>query len=383
MIHGHIRERIEDAEQRLSPLAAKSRYTRGRERTEEESAMRTAFQRDRDRIIHAKAFRRLKHKTQVFLAAGDHYSTRLSHTLEVSQIARSIARGLNVNEDLVEAASLGHDLGHTPFGHAGESVLDRLFPGGFRHSEHSLRVVTLLERDGMGLNLTWEVRDGIAHHSKEREGIQLTGRGFAHTVEGHIVRLSDTIAYINHDLADAVRARILAEGEVPRACAEVLGTRHSQRIDTLVKDVIDSSWEAVRAEETSVGQTAEAYTVAQAAVAEAANEGRPLVGMSSRVLAATDELRDFLFRRVYTESPAKAEEGKVKALLSALYGHFVAHSEQMPEEFRRNPHGESAEQLACDYLAGMTDNYATQVFADLYLPSDLFRVGLPGGPPVD
>ncbi len=379
-----IRERIEDAERRLSPLAAKSRFTRGREREEEESPMRTAFQRDRDRIVHCKAFRRLKYKTQVFIAAGgDHYSTRLTHTLEVAQIARSIARALNLNEDLAEAISLAHDLGHTPFGHAGEMLLDRLYPGGFHHSEQSLRVVTLLEHDGEGLNLTWEVRDGLLHHSKERRGIEVVGRGFAHTIEGQIVRLSDTIAYLNHDLGDAVRAGILAEGELPPLCAKTLGTRHAMRIDTMVRDVIEHSWEAVRADEDSLNQSREEYASALAEVGQLADAGRPLVGMSERTLEATNELREFLFQRVYTESPAKAEEGKVQALLSQLYAHFVARPEDMPEEFRRNPRGEPIERLVCDYLAGMTDRYATEVFADLYLPRDRLRQGLPASPPAD
>lgn len=383
MIKGHIRERIEEAEQRFSPLAAKSRYSRGRERPEDPSPMRTAFQRDRDRVIHCKSFRRLKHKTQVFFAAGDHYSTRLSHTLEVAQIARSIARALNLNEDLAEAISLGHDLGHTPFGHAGEALLNRIIPGGFHHSEQSLRVVTLLERDGAGLNLTWEVRDGIPRHSKQRSGIEAAGRGFAHTVEGQVVRLSDTIAYLNHDLGDAFRAGILVESDLPPSCGAVLGTRHSRRIDTMVRDVVEHSWQDVRAEETSAGQTWADYAAEMTRLGEMADEGQALVGMGERVLAATNELREFLFRHVYTDSPAKAEEGKVQALIERLYDHFVAHPEQMPEEFRRNPHGEPIERLVCDYLAGMTDRYATEVFTELYLPRDRLRLGLPGGPPVD
>lgn len=346
--------------------------------------MRTAFQRDRDRIVHCKAFRRLKYKTQVFLAAaGDHYSTRLTHTFEVAQIARSIARALNLNEDLAEAISLAHDLGHTPFGHAGEMLLDRIFPGGFHHSEQSLRVVTLLEHDGEGLNLTWEVRDGILHHSKERRAIEAAGRGFASTVEGQVVRLSDTIAYLNHDLGDAVRAGILAEGELPRLTARLLGTRHSQRIDTMVRDVIDHSWDAVRAAENSETQTRRQYEETMAETARLADEGRPLVGMSERILEATNELREFLFQRVYTESPAKAEEGKVQSLLEQLYAHFLAKPGEMPEEFRRNPRNEPIERLVCDYLAGMTDRYATEVFADLFLPRERLRLGLPDGPPAD
>jgi len=383
VIHDQIRKRIEEAELRLSPLAAKSRYTRGRERAEEESPMRSAFQRDRDRIVHCKAFRRLKYKTQVFITgAGDHYSTRLTHTMEVSQIARSIARALNLNEDLTEAISLGHDLGHTPFGHAGEEVLDQIFPGGFHHSEQSLRVVTLLEHDGEGLNLTWEVRDGIALHSKERRAIEVAGRGFAHTIEGQIVRLADTIAYLNHDLGDAVRAGILAEGELPPLAASTLGTRHAQRINTMVCDVIDHSWDRVRAGESSEGQVA-AYEAEMARVAALADEGQALVGMSERVLAATNELREFLFRRVYTKSPAKADEGKAQALLARLYEHFCAKPTDMPEEFRGNPRGEPTERLVCDYLAGMTDRYATAVFEEIYVPRDRLALGLVEGPPAD
>lgn len=384
MIHNHIRERIEETEFRLSPLAAKSRYTRGRERAEEESPMRTVFQRDRDRIIHTRAFRRLKYKTQVFLAwAGDHYSTRLTHTMEVAQIARSLARALNLNEDLTEAICLAHDLGHTPFGHAGEEVLDKLFGEGFHHSEQSLRVVDLLEHDGEGLNLTHEVRDGIAHHSKERRGIEVAGRGFAHTVEGQIARLADSIAYLNHDLGDAVRAGILSEGEVPPLCAATLGTRHARRVDTMVCDAIDYSWDMVRAGEASESQTRQDYDQSLAEVAGGAEEGRPLVGLSPRVLEATNALRAFLFERVYRESPAKPEEKKVQGLMERLYHHFCARPLDMPVEFRRNPRGEAPERLVCDYLAGMTDIYAVQVFQDLYLPRERPGYGLSEGPPAD
>lgn len=346
--------------------------------------MRTAFQRDRDRVIHCKAFRRLKYKTQVFLAPpSDHYTTRLTHTLEVSQIGRTIARALNLNEDLVEAASLAHDLGHTPFGHAGEDLLDKLYPGGFRHSAHSLRVVTLLEHDGEGLNLTWEVRDAILLHSKVRRGLEEAGHGFSHTLEGQIVRLSDSIAYLNHDLADAVRAGILEESEVPEVGRKVLGTRHSQRINTMVSDIVNYSWQAVRAAENSLGQSADEYKGLMEEVAEAADAGKPMIRMSPRVLEATNQLREFLFQRVYTHSPAKAEEGKVKALLERLYKHFLAHPEQMPEEFRRNPRHEPTERLVCDYVAGMTDRYAIRVFEELFIPRDRAFFGLPGGPPVD
>ncbi|MCL4465845.1 MAG: deoxyguanosinetriphosphate triphosphohydrolase [Chloroflexi bacterium] len=384
MIHSHIRERIEEGEFTLSPLAAKSRYARGRARPEDESPMRSAFQRDRDRIVHCKAFRRLKYKTQVFLAwAGDHYSTRLTHTMEVAQVGRSLARALNLNEDLVEAISLAHDLGHTPFGHAGEEVLDRLFSEGFHHSEQSLRVVDLLEHEGEGLNLTAEVLDGVLHHSKVRSGIELAGRGFAHTVEGQVARLADSIAYLNHDLGDAVRAGVLREEEVPAVCRATLGTRHSQRINTMVCDAIDHSWEAVRAAEQSAGQSRQECADLLAAVGEAAQDGRALVAMGPRVLEATNALREFLFVRVYRDSPAKAEEKKVQALMERLYQHFCARPQAMPEEFRRNPRGETPERLVCDYLAGMTDMYAVRVFQDLYLPRAQPGYGFAEGPPVD
>ncbi|MDA8219557.1 MAG: deoxyguanosinetriphosphate triphosphohydrolase [Dehalococcoidales bacterium] len=384
MQHSHIRKRIEESEHRLSPLAAKSSYTRGRLRPEPESPMRTAYQRDRDRVIHCKSFRRLKFKTQVFLApVGDHITTRLSHTMEVAQIARSIARALNLNEDLAEAISLAHDLGHTPFGHAGEDVLNRIYPEGFHHSEQSLRVVDFLEHDGEGFNLTHEVRDGILHHSKERRAIEAAGRGLAHTIEGQIVRLADTIAYVNHDLGDAIRAGILTLDEVPSRCLQVLGIRHSQRIDTMVCDVVDYSWDQVRAGEDSAGQGADAHARAMEEIARLADEGQALVGMSGEVLGATNELREFLFQRVYTDSPAKTEEKRVQAMLAQLYKHFCEEPAQMPEEFRRNPRGEPTERLVCDYLAGMTDRYARQVFEDIYLPRYKSRPGLPGGPPFE
>ncbi|HLB28857.1 MAG TPA: deoxyguanosinetriphosphate triphosphohydrolase, partial [Dehalococcoidia bacterium] len=240
-----VRRRLEERERYLSPFAARSYESRGRERPEEPSPVRTAFQRDRDRIIHSKAFRRLKHKTQVFIAPlGDHFVTRLTHTLEVAQIARTIARALNLNEDLTEAVALGHDIGHPPFGHAGEEALAELLPGGFRHAQQSLRVVERLEKGGQGLNLTWEVRDGILYSSKAREDILAEGEGLPATLEGEAVRLADAVAYVNHDVADAVRAGILAEEELPQDVQDVLGTGHSQRINAMVCDIIEASWEA-------------------------------------------------------------------------------------------------------------------------------------------
>ena len=241
----NIRQMIEEREESLSPHAVKSRLSRGRVRNEEPSPVRTAFQRDRDRIIHCKSFRRLKHKTQVFIAPlGDHYVTRLTHTLEVSQIARTIARALNLNEDLTEAIALGHDLGHTPFGHTGEDVLNELYEPGFRHNEQSLRIVDILENDGRGLNLTWEVRDGILNHSKTGvENILGEGWGEVNTLEGEIVKIADTVAYINHDIGDAIRAGIITERDLPIAAIRVLGLLHSQRINTMVCDIIENSWE--------------------------------------------------------------------------------------------------------------------------------------------
>ena len=270
-----VRLRLEERERSLSPYAAKSYETRGRELPEAESPVRTAFQRDRDRIVHCKAFRRLKHKTQVFIAPiGDHFVTRLTHTLEVAQIARTITRGLNLNEDLAEAAALAHDIGHPPFGHAGEQALADVVPGGFRHAEQSLRVVEKLEH----LNLTWEVRDGIVNSSKVREDILAEAWGTPETLEGQIVKISDAVAYINHDIADAIRAGLITEEDLPREVSETLGNRHSQRINTLVCDIIAHSWWAT-------------------------GEGEPpadrRIGMSERVWAAANVLREFMFQRVY------------------------------------------------------------------------------------
>jgi len=277
----------EEREESLSLHAVKSRLSRGRERPEPLDAVRTAFQRDRDRIIHSKSFRRLKHKTQVFIAPlGDHYVTRLTHTLEVSQIARTISRALNLNEDLTEAIALGHDLGHTPFGHVGEDILDELYHGGFRHNEQSLRVVDLLEKDGHGLNLTWEVRDGIVNHSKSGVAVLGDDWGEVNTLEGEVVKISDMVAYINHDIGDAIRAEILTERDLPLEAVRVLGLSHSQRINTLVSDIIQSSWDV---------RTCDIIIE------------RPAIKMSPQVLAAADILRDFLFERVYNPRSAGEE----------------------------------------------------------------------------
>jgi dGTPase len=317
-----IREQVEAEEyRRLSPYAQKAAETRGRRRPEEPCSIRTEFQRDRDRIIHSKAFRRLKDKTQVFLAPeGDHFRTRLTHTLEVAQIARTIARALRLNEDLTEAIALGHDLGHTPFGHAGEDVLNELHPGGFRHYEQSLRVVDLLE-GGRGLNLTEEVRDGIANH---------TAAGHPLTLEARVVHLSDRIAYVNHDIDDALRGGVIHQDDLPAREIEVLGRTHSARIDRLVRDVIESS------------------------------RDRPEIRMSDKVWAALDGLRDFLFERVYVGSAAKREEEKAKGVVRALYLHYL--QEGLPDGGSRDP------EAVRDYVAGMTDRFAMAQYRRLFLP---------------
>lgn len=338
----NIRRFTEEKEESLSPCAVKSKDSRGRERTEEPDPIRTAFQRDRDRIIHCKSFRRLKHKTQVFIApAGDHYVTRLTHTLEVSQIARTIARALNLNEDLTEAISLGHDLGHTPFGHLGEDTLNELFKEGFRHNEQSLRIVELLEKDGKGLNLTWEVRDGIVNHSKSTKAILGDKWGKVGTAEGEIVKISDMVAYINHDIGDAIRAGILKENDLPLEAIRVLGNSHSIRINTMVSDIVINSWEA---------RTCDTIK-------------KSLIKMSPRVLSAANILRDFLFEKVYTPSGKSAEAVKAKKTVRFLWKYFNRHPDQLPPEVRL--HADTTERGAADYIAGMTDQYATGLAKDL------------------
>ncbi len=335
-----IRQLSEEREESLSPYAVKSRFSRGRLRDEEPCPIRTAFQRDRDRIIHSKAFRRLKHKTQVFIAPlGDHYVTRLTHTLEVSQIGRTIARALNLNEDLTEAIALGHDLGHTPFGHVGEDVLNELCTHGFRHNEQSLRVVDLLEKDGRGLNLTLEVRDGILNHSKSGSEVLGEGWGETDTLEGEIVKMADIIAYINHDIGDAIRAGIITERALPLDAVKVLGISHSQRINTMVSDIIDSSWAA-----SGYGKI----------VIE-----NPKITMSPGILDATNVLRDFLFARVYHMKAAEEESEKARGVVSRLYHYFTKHEEGLPPEYLA--YSDSTERRVADYIAGMTDQYAQRV----------------------
>ncbi|TAK25586.1 MAG: deoxyguanosinetriphosphate triphosphohydrolase [Chloroflexota bacterium] len=363
------RLRAERRELLLSPLAAKAQFSRGRARAEEPCPIRTDFQRDRDRIVHSKAFRRLKHKTQVFIAPlGDHYVTRLTHTIELAQIARVIARGLNLNEDLTEAIALAHDLGHPPFGHAGEDALDKIAPGGFRHNHQSLRVVDLLEKDGQGLNLMWETRESIPKHSKPRESVTGTGWGIASTLEGQVCKIADAVAYLNHDIGDAVRAGILRESDLPSVAIDVLGRRHSARVDTLVRDIIAASWTVCRSDEECIDQTRPAYESLRAEMDCAAESGRVTVRMTERVRDAVDVLRDFMFSNVYINSDAKEDVGRATEMLRLLFEHFRAHPADMPAEFAANPRGEPIERVVLDYIAGMTDRYALNVFQRIYFP---------------
>jgi dGTPase len=335
-----IREELEARERQfLAPQAARSAETRGRLRPGAEDDMRPAFQRDRDRIIHCKAFRRLKHKTQVFFSpAGDHYRTRLTHTLEVSQIARTIAKALHLNEDLTEAVGLGHDLGHTPFGHWGERVLDELVPGGFAHTAQSLRVVDVLERDGQGLNLTWEVRNGIARHSKGKSGAPTGGDDQARTLEGQSIRVSDLIAYVNHDTDDAIRAGLLVASDLPQAAVSLLGPSPSARIGRMVKDVVLTTKAA----------------------------GLDEIRMSDETLAATLELRAFLFRTVYENEASTVEFRKAADILGGLWEKV----RERPREFldRATVDREGIDAAARDFLAGMTDRFAVGLFEQLFIP---------------
>ncbi len=337
------RERLE--EEILSPRAAKSAQSRGRERPEPPCSIRTAFQRDRDRIIHSKAFRRLSHKTQVFIAPeADHYRTRLTHTLEVAQIARTIARALDLNEDLTEAIALGHDLGHTPFGHAGEYALDAVYrefdpTARFHHAEQSLRVVEALEKEGQGLNLTWEVRDGIRNHSKGMDDFPRPPKSGPHTLEGWVVVYADRIAYVNHDLDDAMRAGLIEPDSLPEECMKALGRSHGERITTMVTDLVAHSREG------------------------------PYLSQSEEIQRATNELKDFLFARVYHREARDDEGERVARTITMLFRFYMEHPDKVPggEEAAAR----SREHLAravCDYLAGMTDRYAVQQFQRNFLP---------------
>jgi dGTPase len=321
------------------PRAARSAETRGRDREEAEDDIRPSYQRDRDRIIHCKAFRRLKHKTQVFLAPeGDHYRTRLTHVLEVTQIARTIAKSLRLNEVLTEAIGLGHDLGHSAFGHAGEAALNKLVKGGFDHYRQSVRVVEVLENDGRGLNLTIEVRDGILKHSKGEKGELLRRRpkSRALTLEGDIVRISDIIAYVNHDIDDGIRAGVLTEDDIPKGIRDALGNKGGDRIDRMVRDVIDSTL---------------ACDYEQ-------------ISMSAEVLGALEELRTYMFQNMYLTPTVRGEFVKAQRTLTALFEHVIAH----PDEFLDMSRDEPVERLAIDFIAGMTDRYAINLYERLFVP---------------
>ena len=354
---GFVRERQEQWEaERLSPLASLSAQTQGRAVPEPLDHLRTEFQRDRDRVIHTNAFRRLKHKTQVFVAPiGDHFVTRLTHTLEVTQIARTIARSLRLNEDLAEAAALGHDVGHTPFGHIGEQVLDALYPTGFRHNEQSLRTVDVLEKDGAGLNLTHETRQAILHHSKPRGDFLNAEELDKLTLEAQVVRVSDAVAYLAHDIGDAIRAGVLGESDLPADAREVLGTRHSQRLDSMVNDVVSASWACA-------GYDADAKTEGQL----------PRLTMSPQVNAVVTDLREFMFDNVYMPAGQGPEGQNARIIVEFLYGFFLKNPGEVPERyFERN---DPIEKVALDYIAGMTDQFALHTAEGLRpgIASDVF-----------
>ncbi len=328
------REDLEKREYMLAPGAARSAESKGRETYEEPCRFRTEFQRDRDRIIHSKAFRRLMHKTQVFLSPeGDHYRTRLTHTLEVSQVARTIARTLGLNEDLTEAIAMGHDLGHTPFGHNGEMILNQIHPGGFHHNEQSLRVVEVLEStpSRRGMNLTFEVKDGILNH---------TGSLPAATLEGQVVKISDRIAYINHDIDDAVRSGVITQADLPKEAIELFGAGHRERIDHMVSNVVENS------------------------------DGKDFVGMDEENAAMLQDLRSFMFENVYRSQKVKKEEdlAKVEVVISSLYDYFLKNPEKLPEDHKRIYREEGAHMACKDYIAGMTDRYALNLYSDLFVP---------------
>ncbi len=335
-----VREKIEEREKALlSEKACLCVNTKGRINFEEKCPLRTDFQRDRDRIVHSNSFRRLKHKTQVFLSPeGDHYRTRLTHTLEVSQIARTIANGLFLNEDLTEAIALGHDLGHTPFGHAGERALDSVVEGGFRHYDQSLRVVDRLEKSGKGLNLTYEVRDGIACHTRGKE---------ADTLEGRIVKLADKIAYINHDIDDAVRAGVMSEEDIPLAIRKELGFRKAARINTMVLDVVENSIDDIV--------------------------------FSDRVQQPFDELHSFMFDKVYTNPVCKGEETKAIDLILRLYDYFMKYPDRIPKAYHYIIESEGESRAVCDYIAGMSDRYLIAVYKKIFIPDSWVDIGIEEG----
>jgi dGTPase len=338
-----IREELEEREKEiLSPFATLSSKTRGRQTFEEECPLRPAFQHDRDRIIHSKSFRRLKHKTQVFLIPmGDHYRTRLTHTLEVSQIARTISKALRLNEDLTEAISLGHDLGHTPFGHAGEDTLNEIVPDGFNHADQSLRVVDRLEKDGKGLNLTFEVRDGILKHTKGKGEILCKNvEDMAVTLEGQVVRIADIIAYINHDIDDAIRGGVISQEDIPKDCLKCLGDTHSKRIDTMVKNMIQ----------------------------ETLRTGGGSLSISDKVLSAMWNLREFLWEHVYENETVHADFHKATKILRELYQYLIDDPNYFLSLIKLESLYDSLERCICDFIAGMTDRYAFNLYEKLFLP---------------
>ncbi len=327
-----IREQLEKRETKiLSKHATFSMNSKGRVKEEKPCDIRPCFQRDRDRILYSKSFRRLKDKTQVFLSPnGDHYRTRMTHTLEVSQNARTIAKALRLNEDLTEAIALGHDLGHTPFGHAGERALNEVCPGGFRHNEQSLRIVEKLENYGQGMNLTWEVRDGIVNHEMDLS---------PSTLEGKVVRLSDKIAYMHHDMDDAIRGGIIMESEVPEELAKVIGHSNGEWLDTFIHDIVANSI------------------------------NKDDIQMSEEVYDAFHKLRRFMFERVYTNPVAKGQEGKVEEMIKILYGYYLDHVDDLPDYLKdMMDEGETKERIVCDYVSSMTDRYAIAVFEEVYIP---------------
>ena len=328
----------------LSPLATKSTDTKGRKLPHDKCPIRTEFQKDRDRITHSKAFRRLMHKTQVFISPeGDHYRTRLTHTLEVAQIARTVSRALRLNDDLTEAIALGHDLGHTPFGHTGEEAVNKLLPGGFMHNYQSVRVVQHLENEGMGLNLTFEVEDGILNHRTA---------GFPSTLEGRVVQICDKIAYMNHDVDDALRAKILAPGDLPSYVSDILGPTPSGRIDFLVKNLVAHSLSSMSSEKTIAAQ----------------------VALSPEVAVVMKELRAFLFNNVYINQLHTKERSKIQDMLGLLYEHYMAHPEKLPSEIRSS-YSQDACQAVADYIAGMTDRFAAKRFREIFIPASWDVIG--------
>ena len=341
----HVRQSLEENENLLSRYATKSRETRGRLVSEHKSDLRTEFQRDRDRIIHSKAFRRIKHKTQVFIAPqGDHYVTRLTHTLEVSQIARTIARALRLNEDLTEAISLGHDMGHTPFGHIGEDELGKLCSNGFRHNRQSLRIVDRLEKEGKGLNLTWEVRQGILHHSKPKGDFLSPDLVSNLTLEAQIVRISDAIAYLNHDLLDAYRSGVISETNLPKSVTSVIGSRHSERVNNMIVDVVQRFHDSSQREESG---------------------GQLVISMSDDTRHAMNQLRDFMFENVYQPEDVGDEGRCAREIIRLLFHHYDLNKNEIPKEYKVR--SESEDQAVVDYISGMTDQFAIRA-ADVISP---------------